>query len=81
MHGGLLLRLVGSRLYGGLLLRSVGSRMDGGLLMRSVGSRLHGGLLMRSVGSRMARKQHMYFFWCLCDYCVLVFLCYWESIN
>ena len=23
----------------------------------------------------------MYFFWCLCDYCVLVFLCYWESIN
>ena len=29
----------------------------------------------------LARKQHMYFFWCLCDYCVLVFLCYWESIN
>ena len=28
-----------------------------------------------------ARKQHMYFFWCLCDYFVLVFLCYWESIN
>jgi len=21
------------------------------------------------------------FFVCLCDYCVLVFLCYWESIN
>ena len=20
-------------------------------------------------------------FWCLCDYCELVFLCYWESIN
>ena len=29
----------------------------------------------------LARKQRMYFFWCLCDYCVLVFLCYWESIN
>ena len=29
----------------------------------------------------LARKQHMYFFWCLCDYCVHVFLCYWESIN
>ena len=29
----------------------------------------------------LVRKQHMYFFWCLCDYCVLVFLCYWESIN
>jgi len=29
----------------------------------------------------LARKQHMYFIWCLCDYCVLVFLCYWESIN
>ena len=29
----------------------------------------------------LARKQHMYFFWCLCDYCVLVFLCYWESMN
>ena len=29
----------------------------------------------------LARKQHMYFFWCLCDYCVLVFLCYWESFN
>jgi len=29
----------------------------------------------------LARKQQMYFFWCLCDYCVLVFLCYWESIN
>ena len=23
----------------------------------------------------------MYFSWCLCDYCVLVFLCCWESIN
>jgi len=29
----------------------------------------------------LAQKQHMYFFWCLCDYYVLVFLCYWESIN
>ena len=29
----------------------------------------------------LARKLHMYFYWCLCDYCVLVFLCYWESIN
>ena len=29
----------------------------------------------------LVRKQHMYFFLCLCDYCVLVFLCYWESNN
>jgi len=29
----------------------------------------------------LARKQDMYFFSCLCDYCALVFLCYWESIN
>jgi len=37
--------------------------------------------LARIWGHAIARKQHMYFFWCLCDYCVLVFLCYWESIN
>ena len=29
----------------------------------------------------LAQKQHMYFFWCLCDYCALVFLCYSESTN
>jgi len=27
------------------------------------------------------KAAHVLFFWCLCDYCVLVFLCYWESIN
>jgi len=35
----------------------------------------------QSVRRKDASWQHMYFFWCLCDYCVLVFLCYWESIN
>ena len=29
----------------------------------------------------LAQEQHMYFFWCLSDYCALVFLCYWVSIN
>ena len=29
----------------------------------------------------LAQKQFMHFFWCLCDYFALVFLCYWESIN
>ena len=29
----------------------------------------------------LAQRQHMYFFCCFCDYYVLVFLCYWKSIN
>ena len=41
----------------------------------------HGSFSMVSAPNLLARKQHMYYFWCLCDYCVLVFLCYWESIN
>jgi len=32
-------------------------------------------------GTYFSAKAAHILFWCLCDYCVLVFLCYWESIN
>ena len=34
-----------------------------------------------SVGNSIIYMVRRDIFWCLCDYCVLVFLCYWESIN
>ena len=28
-----------------------------------------------------SRRVAHVLFWCLCGYCVLVFLCYWEFLN
>ena len=46
-----------------------------------VGVRLEPKLAFWSKFASAKAAHALSFSLCLCDYCVLVFLCYWESIN